>query len=70
MHRFFLKPTSCYTTFYRLQVLPDQQNQISSASVQRVRWHPPPVAELKANFDGVVFRNDNRDGLGVVVRDH
>ena len=50
-----------------LQVLPERQPQLLRAEGQQVRWQPPPVTKLKANFDGAVFREDKRAGLGVVI---
>ena len=34
-----------------------------------VRWQPPPAILIKVNFDGAVFKDDERAGIGVVVRD-
>ena len=34
-----------------------------------VRWQPPPANLIKINFDGAVFKDDERAGIGVVVRD-
>ena len=33
-----------------------------------VRWRPPNTDELKINYDGSIFSEDGRVGLGVVVR--
>ena len=33
-----------------------------------VRWRPPNTNELKINYDGAIFSEDGRAGLGVVVR--
>ncbi|KAK9997016.1 hypothetical protein SO802_021702 [Lithocarpus litseifolius] len=35
-----------------------------------VRWQPPPVDTVKANFDGAVFRADQEAGIGVVLRNN
>ena len=37
---------------------------------QQVSWQPPPETNIKANFDGVVFRENNSAGLGVVIWNH
>ena len=34
-----------------------------------VRWQPPPANLIKINFDGAMFKDDERAGIGVVVRD-
>ena len=36
----------------------------------KVRWKPPDASLVKINFDGAIFRDENRSGIGVVVRDH
>ena len=36
----------------------------------RVTWKPPDASCFKINFDSAIFRNENRSGIGVVVRDH
>ena len=33
-----------------------------------MRWQPPPVDKVKANFDGAVFEVDQEGGIGVVLR--
>ena len=33
------------------------------------RWQPPPANLIKINFDGAVFKDDERAGIGMVVRD-
>ena len=33
-----------------------------------VRWRPPNTDELKVNYDGAIFSEDGRAGLGVVIR--
>ncbi|KAL4622103.1 hypothetical protein ACB092_06G273500 [Castanea dentata] len=35
-----------------------------------VKWKPPYASCFKIYFDGAIFRNENRSGIGVVVRDH
>ena len=31
-------------------------------------WRPPSVELVKINFDGAVFANENKSGIGVVIR--
>ena len=31
---------------------------------------PPDASLVKINFDGAIFRSENRNGIGVVVRTH
>ena len=33
-------------------------------------WQPPPTTKFKVNFDGAVFKEEKRAGLGVVIRNH
>lgn len=33
-------------------------------------WKPLNPSMFKINFDGAVFKNDNKSGIGVVIRDH
>ena len=33
-------------------------------------WKPPDGRMVKINFDGAIFKTENRSGIGVVVRDH
>ncbi|XP_030970588.1 uncharacterized protein LOC115990962 [Quercus lobata] len=44
--------------------------QSSALPKQHVRWTPPPSTSLKINFDGTIFHETDKAGLGVVVRDH
>ncbi|XP_023924335.1 uncharacterized protein LOC112035736 [Quercus suber] len=37
-------------------------------SEQRHTWKPPPWSKLKVNFNGSVFRENQRAGVGAIVR--
>ena len=44
---------------------------IPSASLKpKEKWKPPNANLVKINYDGTIFRNENRSGIGVVVRTH
>ena len=34
-----------------------------------LRWTLPPWPNLKVNFDGSVFQDENCAGMGVIIRD-
>ena len=51
------------------EVHPAAPAQNSTPQQSRPKWEPPPPSLLKINFDGVVFREIEEAGLGVVVRD-
>ena len=36
----------------------------------RTKWKPPDVTYFKINFDGAVFRQENKSGIGVVIQDN
>ena len=46
-----------------------QPRKPTAATSGLVRWQPPPANLIKINFDGAVFKYDERAGIGVVVRD-
>ena len=41
-----------------------------AAPKPKERWKPPDASLVKINFDGAIFRDENRSGIGVVVRTH
>ena len=46
-----------------------QPRKVSAPVRPRIRWTPPPEDFYKINFDAAVFQEDNRAGIGVIVRD-
>ncbi|KAK9995833.1 hypothetical protein SO802_020519 [Lithocarpus litseifolius] len=53
--------------FQRANSMVDPQSRSSSHS--GIQWSPPPVGEIKVNFDRAQFINMGKAGLGVVIRD-
>ena len=37
-------------------------------TTRSVRWRPPPTGLLKVNFEGAYFAEDNKAGLGIIIR--
>ena len=33
------------------------------------KWYPPTAGEVKTNYDGAMFRESDKAGIGVVIRD-
>ena len=52
-----------------IQVQPVAQTQLSPIQRLRPKWEPPPPQLLKINFDGAVFADTEKAGVGVEVRD-
>ena len=46
-----------------------QRTQRTNLPPNRVAWTPPPDGYVKINFDGAIFNDINKAGLGVVIRD-
>lgn len=44
---------------------PDLTPRVSS----RIEWVPPPHLIFKVNFDRAIFKEENKAGIGVVIRD-
>ena len=47
-----------------------QLRKVSALAIPRIRWTPPPGDFYKINFVATVFQEDNRSGIGVIVRDN
>ena len=44
--------------------------KLATVPQQRTKWKPPDARSFKINFDGVIFKQENKSGIGVVIRDH
>nr|POE59807.1 hypothetical protein CFP56_74445 [Quercus suber] len=55
-------------TAYLRSVAPRPPHSVTNTR-HNIRWTLPPWPNLKVNFDGFVFRDDNRAGVGVSIRD-
>ena len=52
-----------------IHTLPDDLPALSPHGLSRVVWFPPSHLIFKVNFDGVVFKESNSTGIGVLIRD-
>ena len=64
LHQIALLSKERYAKFLACQILPIVRQPRTSC-----RWLPPPIGYVKTNFDGAVFFNENKAGLGVIIRD-
>lgn len=46
----------------------EKQRKKPQSRAGPVRWQPPPVGSMKANFDGAMFGEEKEGGIGVVIR--
>ena len=51
-----------------VRTIPPRPPDQTPHSDPRPIWKPPPWSKLKVNFDGFVFRENQRTGVGVIVR--
>ncbi|KAL4619791.1 hypothetical protein ACB092_06G105600 [Castanea dentata] len=58
---------SAQATFVRS--IPPKPPDQGSGDPQQITWKPPVSQKLKVNFDGAVFREEQRAGVGVIIRD-
>ena len=63
-----MKEVQSTRTAYLRSVAPRPPDSITNTR-HNIRWTLPPLLNLKVNFDGSVFRDDNRAGVGVIIRD-
>uniref|UniRef100_A0A2N9GNK1 RNase H type-1 domain-containing protein n=1 Tax=Fagus sylvatica TaxID=28930 RepID=A0A2N9GNK1_FAGSY len=56
----------CYLEEYNRET--DHSNSQPQAA-PAMRWMPPKMLRYKINYDGVVFKETNEAGIGVIVRD-
>ena len=50
---------------YRTATPPVQAAELRA----RTRWKAPPSEFSKVNFDGVIFKEEDKAGIGVIIRD-
>ncbi|XP_023898698.1 uncharacterized protein LOC112010585 [Quercus suber] len=46
-----------------------QRTQMDTPAPTRVAWHPLPDGCVKINFNGPTFKDINKAGLGIIIRD-
>lgn len=50
-----------------LQTLPDDFLIVIPCVSSRAMWIPPPHPIFNVNFDGVMFKEEKKAGIGVVI---
>ena len=68
--------TPCYNMNRIVQVSKERLEEFTAViptkpppySKPRIVWKPPPINMMKINFDGAVFRKENRSDVEVVIR--
>ena len=53
-----------------LHTLPNDFLVLNPRVSFRTMWIPPPHPMFKVNFNGVVFKEENKASIGVVIRDN
>ena len=52
-----------------ISAIPPKPPDCETWPPQHIKWRPPEPNFLKVNFDGVVFREENLAGVGVIISD-
>lgn len=52
------------------QLVPQAKEKLAAVPKPKAIWKPPDARFIKINFDGAIFRTENRSEIGAVVRDH
>ena len=50
-----------------IRAIPPKRLDCETRPPQHIKWKPPNPNCLKVNFDGVVFREENMAGVGVII---